>query len=68
MLNLFNSQVKSVNQVELAQSSVQSSDRLWSDLSANESSSFTGGGGRKLPPGCRRMLFGGTVCREPGVD
>ncbi len=67
MLNLFNSQVKSANQVELAQSSVQSPDRLWTDLSANESSSYTGGATFKR---CRRAPGGWTICtrREPGVD
>ncbi len=63
MFNLFNFQVKSANQVKLP----QVSDPLWTDLSANQSASYTGGA-RVIR--CRTKLNGIRLCveREPGVD
>ncbi len=57
MFNLFNSQVKSANQVKLS----QVSDPLWTDLSANESASYTGG------MKCRWRRDGTLVCKAEGV-
>ncbi len=67
MLNLFKSQVQSLNQIKFSQS-----HDLWNDLSLDESSSYMGGKLIWRDPElgwCRRGLDGYIHCRyrEPGI-
>jgi len=57
MFNFSKSQLKSANQIEV----VQSFDHFWTDLSNNESASYTGG---KILKRCRTKLDGTYYCVE----